>query len=117
MGLLLLYELSGRAVTSFDGVVDGDAGVRPALIASSSRRRVFVLEPRDPPRSPTWVAVLGITWIEAAVFDKTGAAQEAVAKPSTGAPAITAAGCFIMIFIIMPSTFARSPRDLSAYWR
>jgi hypothetical protein len=52
-------------------------------------------------RSSTFVAVLGAAPTSAAAFDKTGAAQDAVANPMMIAPAIAVAtGCLIVAFFI-----------------
>jgi hypothetical protein len=50
----------------------------------------------------TCVAVLGAAPTSAAAFDKTGAAQDAVANPIMIAPAIAVAtGCFVTFFIVI----------------
>jgi hypothetical protein len=52
-------------------------------------------------RSSTCVAVLGAAPTSAAAFDKTGAAQDAVANPIMIALAIAVAtGCFVTFFIV-----------------
>jgi hypothetical protein len=89
----------GSAVTSFEGVgVDGDDCV--PYVPNSRFWRMLARE-RAALRSSTFVAVLGAAPTSAAAFDKTGAAQDAVANPMMIAPAIAVAtGCLIVAFFI-----------------
>jgi hypothetical protein len=90
----------GSAVTSFEGVgVDGDDCV--PYVPNSRFWRMLARE-RAALRSSTCVAVLGAAPTSAAAFDKTGAAQDAVANPIMIAPAIAVAtGCFVTFFIVI----------------
>ena len=92
----------GSAVTSFEGVgVDGDDCV--PYVPNSRFWRMLARE-RAALRSSTCVAVLGAAPTSAAAFDKTGAAQDAVANPIITAPAIAVATeCFIVMFFIVIS--------------
>jgi hypothetical protein len=58
-----------------------------------------------------FVAVLGAAPTSAAAFDKTGAAQDAVANPIMIAPAIAVAtGCFVTFFIVISFECVRGLR-------
>jgi hypothetical protein len=96
----------GSAVTSFEGVgVEGDDCV--PYVPNSRFWRMLARE-RAALRSSTCVAVLGAAPTSAAAFDKTGAAQDAVANPIMIAPAIAVATGCLIVASSLPYPFCES---------